>query len=244
MSDDAGEATGQQALLRLQECDTHIDQLLHRREHLPEHDQLADIAKRAGILRPELTEATSVRDEKRSAQAALEAEVDAIERRTAEINVRLYGTTPISPKDAQAMAAEVDHLKQRRDGLEDSELEIMDQLEPLDAEVQRLEGEAAKLGDEQRSVMAVVNATQAEIDNQLKAERARRDELAAPIASTLLAEYEKLRVSLRGVAVAALVGSSCGGCHLTLSASEMAEIKKAPAGTVIHCEECGRILVR
>ena len=59
----------------------------------------------------------------------------------------------------------------------------------------------------------------------------------------LLAEYERLRRELGGVAVARLAGTSCGGCHLSLSAVEVDRIRKTPAGAMVHCEECGRILV-
>ena len=49
---------------------------------------------------------------------------------------------------------------------------------------------------------------------------------------------------LGGVAVAKLEGNSCRGCHLQLSAVEVGRIRKLDPDVLVHCEECGRILVR
>ena len=68
--------------------------------------------------------------------------------------------------------------------------------------------------------------------------------VAASIPQDLLDRYDKLRRQFDGVAIAPLVGSSCGGCHLTLSAMEVDRIKHQPPDALIYCEECGRILVR
>jgi len=59
-----------------------------------------------------------------------------------------------------------------------------------------------------------------------------------------MALYEKLREQKNGVGAAALRRRECGGCRLTLNASDLAVIAKAPADDVVRCEECGRILVR
>ena len=60
----------------------------------------------------------------------------------------------------------------------------------------------------------------------------------------LLALYEKLRAQKDGVGAAALRRRECGGCRLTLNASDLGIIAKAPTDEVMRCEECNRILVR
>ncbi len=67
--------------------------------------------------------------------------------------------------------------------------------------------------------------------------------MAAGIDAELLARYEQLRHELGGIAVARLVGTNCGGCHLTLSAVELDRIRHEPGDAVVLCEECGRLLV-
>ena len=57
-------------------------------------------------------------------------------------------------------------------------------------------------------------------------------------------EYDRLRAALGGVAVARLVNGTCQGCHLRLSAVEVDRIRKLSPDEPVHCEECGRLLVR
>jgi uncharacterized protein len=40
-----------------------------------------------------------------------------------------------------------------------------------------------------------------------------------------------------------LVGATCQGCRVSMSAVELAAIRKLPADTVKRCENCRRILV-
>ena len=47
---------------------------------------------------------------------------------------------------------------------------------------------------------------------------------------------ERSRMSLRA--------RQCGGCNMSIDASEISRIRSAAADEVIRCEECQRILVR
>ena len=87
-------------------------------------------------------------------------------------------------------------------------------------------------------------AAEAEIDAEI-AGRARPSAatIAAGVDPELLERYEQLRHDLGGIAVARLVGTNCGGCHLTLSAVELDRIRHEPGDAVVLCEECGRLLV-
>ena len=82
------------------------------------------------------------------------------------------------------------------------------------------------------------------IDAELAAVGPSGPTLAAEVEPELLAEYEALRPAVGGIAIARLVGGSCGGCHLGLSAVEVDRIKKLPPEEPAHCEECGRLLAR
>jgi hypothetical protein len=74
--------------------------------------------------------------------------------------------------------------------------------------------------------------------------RRERDELAGTVDPELLTEYDELRKRSGGIAIARLVGGSCGGCHLSLPAVDVDRIKKLSPDAPAHCEECGRLLAR
>ncbi len=230
-------------LLELQREDTLIDQLIHKRAGLPQRDALSAQLKEAAELRRQLEAASRDRDATASQLVASEAEVSGAEQRISAINARLYGTEPISPKDAQAMTEEVAHLKVRLSSFEDNALEVMEQLEPKQIEVARLEGEARDLAARLGVTQQELNESEAEIDAQLASQRDTREKLAKEVDTSLLVKYEALRPRLGGVAVAALEGMQCGGCHLSLAARELDRVKSAKPDEVVNCEECGRILV-
>jgi predicted nucleic acid-binding Zn-ribbon protein len=121
---------------------------------------------------------------------------------------------------------------------------VMEQIEPLDAELARLAGERRDLDDEAGRLRASIAEQEVEIEAQLAAVEAERAEAAAQVDPTMLEEYEELRPKLGGIAIARLVGGSCGGCHLALSAMEVDRIRHLAPEEPARCEECGRLLAR
>ena len=68
--------------------------------------------------------------------------------------------------------------------------------------------------------------------------------LAGAVPADLLKLYDKLRSQQGGVGAARLYQKRCEGCRLELNITELNEVRAAPAGTVVRCENCRRILVR
>src|SRR5438445_123736 len=89
----------------------------------------------------------------------------------------------------------------------------------------------------------LAEATEA-IDAELAGELDARAIAAKAVPPDLLEQYERLRARLGGIGAARLVGNSCGGCHLTLPATELDRIRHLPPDAVALCDQCGRILVR
>ena len=71
----------------------------------------------------------------------MEAELAATEERAAAVNRRLYGGEVSASRELQAMAADVEALKARASVLEDQVLELMEEREPLDAQLALLTGQ-------------------------------------------------------------------------------------------------------
>jgi predicted nucleic acid-binding Zn-ribbon protein len=91
---------------------------------------------------------------------------------------------------------------------------------------------------------AAVAEAQAAIDAELAVEERQRTEAADDLPEDLVARYERLRARLDGIGAAPLVGGRCGGCHLSLPATEVDRIRREPPDALITCDQCGRILVR
>jgi uncharacterized protein len=231
-------------LLTLQDQDTLADQLRHRRANLAERAELArlttDLQAHDAV--------TAVVEAKRTAlrrdQHRIEDEVASVETKAADADRTLYSGTVTSPRELKAFQDDLESLRRRQKQLEDQVIELMEQIEPLDEQIGRRGEERSDIEQRVSEVRAALQAREHELETELGEVLAQRDDIASKVEPDLLRRYDQLRTELGGIAVAPLVGSSCGGCHLTLSAMELDRIRSGPADTLVYCEECGRLLVR
>ncbi len=148
-----------------------------------------------------------------------------------------------NPKDLERMTHELASLERRISDLEDDELEVMARLEDAERELNRLRGELAAC-EEKRATLQVSRAEKVgTLEAELAGVAADRAAAVQDIPHDLLALYEKIRTQ-KGVGAAMLRARQCGGCRLTLNASDLGIIAKKPVDEVVRCEECDRILVR
>jgi predicted nucleic acid-binding Zn-ribbon protein len=231
-------------LLAVQDHDTSIDQLVHRREHLPARTELDGVMQELAALDARSAEVEALRHDLGRDQQRLEDEITSLNERAAHHDKTLYSGTIGNPRELQSLQDEIASLKRRISQLEDQELEVMEQLEPLDQQLTGFAATRVTLDERARALRAQIAEEEVAIEAELERVRKERDELAAGIDEELLREYEDLRKRSGGIAIARLVGGSCGGCHLGLSAVEVDRIKKLPPDAPAHCEECGRLLAR
>ena len=231
-------------LLDLQAHDTSLDQLQHRRRNLPQRAELEEVMAALAKVEAGAADATAQRQALARDQQRLEDEIGSLTEKAAQHDKTLYSGTVGNPRELQAMQDEIAALKRRISQLEDQELELMEEMEPIDAELATAAAAGQELDQRAEALRARIAEAEVAIDAEAAQVREERGQLAAGIDATLLAEYDQLRAQAGGIAVARLVGSSCGGCHLSLSAVEIDRIKKLPPDEPVHCEECGRLLAR
>jgi uncharacterized protein len=232
------------ALLSVQDLDTALDQHRRRRAGLQERAELAGIDGRLGRVEDRLSAASVLRDEVAEREEALEADLGATEARRTQVSKRLYGGTVSATRDLQAMAADVESLTARATKLEEQAFEVMEEREPLDAEVTAIQREKEHLLDARAEVEGRLSVAEGEIDREIALDTGRRAEAVAQVPSDLLTIYERLRTRLGGIGAARLVGPSCTGCHLKLPAQELDRVRREPPDALVYCDQCGRILIR
>jgi hypothetical protein len=236
--------TGLHQLLDVQGLDTGADQLRHRRTSLPERTSLATAHADHDAVERRAAAIAAERSVLGAEQERLERDIGQARDRIKTVEGTMYGGSVSNPRELQALQDEVASLQRRVSLLEDEELAVMEQIEPLDADAAREAAEAERLVGEMVRLEADITAAEAEIDVELEANRAARAVSVVGIPEPLMTEYEDLRARSGGVAVAALTAGQCGGCHIRLSSVELDRVKKQPEDAIIHCEECGRLLVR
>ena len=231
-------------LLAVQDLDTAIAQHEHRRAALPERRALHSLGERAAASNRSAAEITERRDKLAGRLGHLEEQTQAVVARRKTLEDRLYATRGAAGRDLQAIEAEVAQLANRLDQLEEEELVVMEEQEPLDTALEHHRAELAEMTEESRQLQARVAELDTEIETELAALARRREEEAGRLPEALARRYEDLRRRLGGTGAARLVADRCDGCHLTLPAMEVDRIRHLPPDAVVTCDQCGRILVR
>ena len=233
-----------ESLLLVQGHDTRADQLAHRLETLPERAKLAEVGVQVAELDGRFAVVEERRGELSRSQQRLEDEVASLTERANQAEKQLYSGAVSNPRELQALQDDIASIRRRIGQIEDQELEIMELSEPVDAELATLRAERERLEGETQRVTADLAEAEAAIDVALAEVRDERAAAAATVPEDLWTEYDELRSQLGSVAIARLVGATCQGCHLALPAVEVDRIRKLSPDEKVHCEECGRLLVR
>lgn len=232
------------SLLVVQDHDLHIDQLTHRSETLPARASLAGLEAQSAELNAKIADVDRRLAELGRSQQRLEDEIASMRERAGQADKQLYSGTTNNPRELQALQDDIASIQRRISKLEDDELEVMEATEPVDAEREKLGAQQAKLDEAAGALLAEVAEAESEIEAEIAAERTVREAAAADVDDELLAEYDGMRKRYGGIAIARLVGTTCQGCHLSLSAVEVDRIRKMSLDERVTCEECGRLLVR
>lgn len=231
-------------LLVVQDLDTAIDQRRHRIAHHPIKEEIAAINAKIDAVAETVAEIETRRHDLQRNVKRLADEVALIDDKRSQIDAKLYGGSVTGTKDLLALQDEAKMLLDRKNSIEDEELEFMESLETVEAELAPSVAEREQLAVERDDRELALTAAIAELEVELADTEAKRADAAAEVPSELLAHYDRLRSDFGGVAVARLVGSTCDGCHMTLSAVAIDLIKKQPDDAVVTCDDCGRLLIR
>ncbi len=230
-------------LLQVQQHDTTLDQLRRRKEALSERAALAELQGQRAELQRSMAEAQGLVDDLAGRQSRLEEHIAASARRRHEIEQRMQSGAVSASRDLQAMDHEVHQLAERQTRLEEEELVLLEEQEPLDTRLATDRARAAALDGETDRLSAAIAEAEAELDAAIAAEAAIRDELVPGLPDELAQRYEVLRSRLGGVGAAKLVDDRCDGCHLTLPSVEVERIRHLPPDEFATCPQCDRILV-
>lgn len=233
----------QRRLLDLQRVDTAIRQLRSRRANLPEQQALDDNDDTLERIATDYAQSRERLEDLDRRYKRHEDDISAVEARRKSEEGRMYSGTINSEKELSALRSEISSLKRRKSDLEDELLEIMEEREETQSLVEALKERHAELTAKADELAAARDAAATDIDTELASRQEEREAIASELPEDVVAYYEDLRDRRGGVAVAELVGRTCQGCRLELTARELEDVRSRAASSLARCEQCTRILV-
>lgn len=232
----------QRRLIDLADVDRELSRLAHRRKSLPETAELADAEVAVRTAKDAVVEAeTNAGDLDRDIRR-VERDVEGVRTRTERDNTLLAGAG-IGAKQASELQHELETLGRRQEILEDEQLEIMERREALEAHLQHARASLDAAGKEQVAIAERRDTALLDIDAGEAGRNRAREEVLGDLPADLLAAYERRRAQ-QGVGAALLVARRCQACRLELDRTALSDLRVAAPDEIVHCEECGVILVR
>lgn len=236
--------TDLQALLDVQRFDNELDQLRYRNEHLPERAQLEAVTAELAALAAATATTAASRDDLRRRQRQLEDEATDIEAKAVSLEGRLYDGSVTSPKEATAINDEIAGLKERQSILEDQAIELLMEIEPFDSQLETADSESERLAAARHELETAVATTEASISAEISSVEEQRGVAAGKVATEILEDYRKLRITYGPDAVVEFDAGRGGGCPVAMSAVELDRWKHLPVGSLEHCVDCGRLVAK
>ena len=167
----------------------------------------------------------------------LELDVDAKKQQIEKYSVQQFQTK--KNEEYRALANEIEAAKKIIVGIEDAQLELMEQGETAQKQVNAQQQEL-------NEVKKLVDAKLAELDQREQVLRkeiaeleSNRAELAGAVDDSTRSRYERLLKS-KGTVVVGIQHHSCGGCHMKLSRGVVVGCQAQQE--IVTCPNCGRIL--
>ena len=224
------------ALLKLQEIDSSLDEIRKTRGDLPEEvrdleDEIAGIETRLSKFKSEISNLNSEVDNFKSSQKDGEKLIK--KYKDQQMNVR-------NNREYDAITKEIE--------LQELDMQLADKkINEAKARIRLIEEDAnradAVLNDRNEDLKAkkgelLVITSESEADEQsLLAEREKH---IKKIEERLLKSYQKIRDnSMNGLAVVNVSRGACGGCFSIVPPQRQADIRERKK--LIVCEHCGRI---
>ncbi|MGO3720072.1 zinc ribbon domain-containing protein [Microbacterium gubbeenense] len=230
----------QRSLLDLSRVDVELQRAEEARRNPPQAARVKELLAVRGEQGRALVEKSNARDDLKVLLGRVESDISVARVRQDRDRDRLEKTAVA--RDARALESEIEALTARIDGLETQQLELMEQLQAADDDVAAQQSLLDQTSAEGQELSAggkqAVEKAAAELE-QLTRDRAA---LVEKIPADLVADYDRL--AARGPAVGHFQHGTCGGCHMALAPTHVAQLRKAADDEVFYCPECGCIIVR
>jgi predicted nucleic acid-binding Zn-ribbon protein len=222
--------------IQLQDLDSRIRDLQHEVSSLPRHIAAIEKTLESHLRRVEADRAALAANQRERKQ--FEADIQAQEQKISKLKDQMLGAK--TNDQYAAFKHEIEYCEKEIRKCEDRILDRMSESEPLEQNLKKAE---AELGQEKQQVEAEKKTARdrtAVDKRQLDELKKQRAEITPAMTPAVYKEYERIRKTRKGIAVAEAVEGRCAACNMTMRLQFFQDLRRGDQ--VMYCETCGRIL--
>lgn len=223
-------------LINLQDCDIRLRDIQVKKEEAPK--KIQRLKEKLAAVEDQLEEEANRLEVYTGDRRQAEQEIEEIENRLKKANIKLSNIK--SNKEYQAALKEIDDLKREKLLWEDKVIDILEQVEALEAEyvTNRENGEETRQQFEldHSEILKILEALNRDLDQIEK----KRMEFSQAVDPDLLKRYDSLRARKGGIGVSPVIKGVCQTCHLDIPPQEFNELLRG--NKLMTCPNCSRII--
>ena len=223
-------------IIRLQDIDHRLADLAREIASLPVH--IAEIEKKLVAHERKLEADRAALAANLKERKKCESDIQIQEQKISKLKDQMVSAK--TNEQYRAFQHEIEFCEKEIRKSEDRILELMGESEPLDKNVKIAEGalkaEKAQV-EAEKNVARERTAADQKAQSELQAERS---SIASSISPGAYANYERVRKSRRGIAVAEVIDGRCSVCNIGLRLQFFQDLKRGES--ILSCESCQRIL--
>lgn len=171
-------------------------------------------------------------------QKALEERLAGAETRMKDKRMRI--TRIRNDKELGLAKREVELLKEETSQVETELVGVLEQVDAASKQLEAAEASLAELTTARDTEAGELRETVSRLSSDIARDKARRDELVGGVDGDLRRKYELIFSRRNGVAVVAVRGGTCLGCHMHVPPQLFIQIQRNEQ--VLACPNCQRIL--
>ena len=225
-------------MFALQELDIILDRI--RGDHDKAEYELKN-GHEVGNLESEMERDDESLQETELQQKATKLEAESQKERSESLNSQLYGGEVTNPRDLESLEREASKVRQLVEQQETTLSDIKERIE----EAQNRKTELHTKLEEARTAWGARQAELQAAIKELNAEKAgfegQRSKLTEGLDASSLQQYEILRKSKGGLAVAKVERGLCQGCRMSLPTHQQQRVRNGHQ--TVLCSSCGRMLI-
>lgn len=223
-------------LIALQDCDIRMRDIQIKKEEGPK--KIQRLKEKLASVEDQLEEEANRLEEYTRDRRHAEQEIEEIENRLKKADIKLSNIK--SNKEYQAALKEIDDLKREKLLWEDRVIDILEQVEALEAKyaTSRKKGEETRQQFEldHNEILKILKALNQDLDKIEK----KRIQFSQAVDPDLLRRYDSLRARKGGIGVSPVIKGVCQTCHLDIPPQEFNELLRGDK--LMTCPNCTRII--